>query len=287
MRMPSRQCGRSAAAMCRALPISVLMRRRSRRECSARGSEAGSVSSHSVSRILMRTFRQRAVAAEAGAERRHPPPAAALALGERRGEHEEHERAAQVAEAREQLGAAARVALFQPGRAAQALEHRAAAGVPDPGADVAALRGSCCSSPCASTRLACSPASAGTSRDRMLRSRPCRLSMRSLSRAAGSLCDTAPSHSHAAFVLRGTARSHDGGGAIAKEARAHQHAGIVVDVERGAAHLDADRQHVLARARAAARRRCAGWAARRRSPGRRGRARARRAATRGARRRSW
>jgi len=41
-------------------------------------------------------------------------------------------------------------------------------------------------------------------------------------------------------------RQHRGARAIAEQARADQHAGIVVEIHRGAAHFDADGEHVTA-----------------------------------------
>jgi hypothetical protein len=86
--------------------------------------------------------------------------------------------------------------------------------------------------------------------------------------------------------VAGLAREDRGAGAVAEQARADQHAGVVVEVHRGAADLDADREHVRRGAERSRRGRAAGWAARQRSPGRRGRTPARRRAGRAARRRS-
>ena len=49
-------------------------------------------------------------------------------------------------------------------------------------------------------------------------------------------------------LRRGSRREHGGAGAVAEQAGADQHAGVVVEVHRRAAHLDADRQHVRRRA---------------------------------------
>ena len=50
----------------------------------------------------------------------------------------------------------------------------------------------------------------------------------------------------AAGVGLGVARQHGRARAVAEQAGADQHAGVVVEIHRGAAHLDADREHVPA-----------------------------------------
>src|SRR5688572_7768448 len=115
-------------AMMRALPMTALTRRRSARERTARGSSGGRWSSHSGSSDL----EKRPMAAESGAEGRHPPPAARRLLAQRGLQHEEDERAAQVAEARQQVAAAPHLLLGKLQRLAHPVEHRLAARVPDP-----------------------------------------------------------------------------------------------------------------------------------------------------------
>src|SRR5687767_1093332 len=115
-------------AMMRALPMIALIRRRSPRERTARGSSAGNWSSSSGSSNL----EESAMAAESRAERRHPPPAGRGIAAQGLVQHEEHEGAAQVAVAREHLAAAGERGLVELECVAHAVEHRPAAGLADP-----------------------------------------------------------------------------------------------------------------------------------------------------------
>ncbi len=100
-----------------------------------------------------------------------------------------------------------------------------------------------------STRCACSAASFGTSRVRMLRSMPSRCSNISALRCGRFDQRRAVVPRDAPRAVERRARQHRRAGAVAEQAGADQHAGVVVEVHRGAADLDADRQHVLGRAR--------------------------------------
>ena len=262
-------------------------------QVAARALRSRIVSREAVERLAARrareplraTSQQRAVAAEAGAERRQPPPAVGRGVGERGGEHEVDER--------RWTGCRTRAASPRCSEGIGVefeLRSSASSTSRPPACRIHAAMSALCEpvalSTVPSTRCACSAASFGTSRVRMLRSMPSRCSnisaLRSPARSASVL--SVPGDRGA--PPRAAAREHRRAGAVAEQAGADQHAGVVVEVHRGAADLDADRQHVPARPRPAARGRAAGSARRPRSPGRRGRRPGRRRAGRAARRRS-
>ena len=225
-------------------------RRREARRASRAATTRATHRSQRAGRTRQSTREQRAVAAEAGAERRQPPPAAGRVVGERRLEHEVDERARQVAVLAQHRRA---VAKRRAARARSAARSASSTSRPPACRIQAAMSprsGSARSSTVASTRWAYSAASVGTSRVRMLRSMPSRCSNISalrcgrLDQRGAVLPFDAPARRRQRL-----ARQHRGAGAVAEQAGADQHARVVVEVHRGAADLDADRQHVLGRAR--------------------------------------
>src|SRR5205085_11980170 len=83
---------------------------------------------------------QRAVAAEAGTERRQPPPAAGRVVGERGDQNEVDEGARQVAVLAQHRSAVAERVAVELEAALEREQHIAAAGVDDPGSDVVAVQ---------------------------------------------------------------------------------------------------------------------------------------------------
>ena len=238
---PSGSMLRRASATIEALVMSALTRSRSRRERIARGSAGGRTSSHSAStrRVISmasssRHAQQRAVAAEARAEGGHPPRSRRNAALERRLQHEQHEGAAQVA-------------VF-----AQSESRTSSSAARGCRAGPRALRPPACNTqaPIARARVLARQTSPNLAR--MIRGQPGTGSVRCCAsaaarskraRRAATGCErAAPIHSDRG---RPRGRTTVPRASAARGGRAAS-AEIVVEVEGGAADLDADGDHCLA-----------------------------------------
>ena len=229
---------------------------------------------------------QRAVAAEAGAERRQPPPAGGRVVGERGLEHEVDEGARQVAVLAQHRRAVAERVGVELEAALEGEQHVAAAGMQDPGGDVAAVQ--------AAARRAPSPARDARSRRRASapRASGCCAACRPSARTSAPCAAPARAARRRPAIRprrrAGPAR-RDSTAAPAPSPNRQALISTPGSLSRYIAALltstQTDSTCVAAPARAASGR-AAGSAAPRRSPGRRGRTPARRRAGRAARRRS-
>ena len=147
--------------------MKALTRRRSRRDALRRGSSGARWSSVSGSRTrgsISVDLQQRAVAAEPGAERRQPPPAAGRVVGERRLRARSRRTRSTGCRTRAASPRCSETpAVVELEALLEREQHVAAAGMHDPGGDVARHEAGRTST-VSSTRSAYSAASAGTSR---------------------------------------------------------------------------------------------------------------------------
>ena len=126
--------------------IQALIRRRSRRERKADGSCGGSASSssgitmRSMARLILFHLQQRAVATEAGAERRHPPQTSRRPVRQRRLQDKQNGRAAHVSVIAQHGFAPAHVVAGQLEFFAQGQQHVASARMKNPAVDLRARR---------------------------------------------------------------------------------------------------------------------------------------------------
>jgi len=181
------------------------------------------------------------VATESRAERRHPPETVGHGVMQRTFEHEKNGRAAQVAEFAQHGGAVANVGFRQAKLVPQRQQHVASAGVQNPAGDAIAFHAG------SGERFGKKFRGFVTGDLRDLRQQnvsqhpvfviePERVAF------VGSEARRTRFPFDAAAVQLRFIREHRRARAVAKEARADEHAGIVIKIKRRAANFDADGQ---------------------------------------------